>query len=85
MIYENLPQDVAWKVYNTYAQNSLQVGSSVRTWHDQATQGLNAVVDKIEKSDFITKWGNVTLDLPWADYATLRSQIRNQLTETKKT
>ena len=79
LIYENLPQDVAWKVYNTFAQNSLQVGSNVHAWHDQAAQGLNAVVGKITKSDFITKWGNVTLDLPWADYATLRSQIRNQL------
>ena len=79
LLYENLPQDVAWKVYNTYTANSFHVGTPVFNWHDQAAQGLNAVIGKITKSDFITKWGNITLDLPWADYATFRSQIRNQL------
>ena len=83
LIYENMPSDVAWKIYNTFSLNSQLAKTTSFIWGtDGGSDNQKAQADAItylSKADFLTKWNDTTLDLPWADYQTLRDEIEPKM------
>ena len=79
LLFETLHVDIAWKIYNTFSLNSQLENTTTFLWG--ANDGLekqknNAKgITYLSKSEFITKWNAITLDLSWADYSVLRSEI----------
>ena len=78
-----MTSDVAWKIYNTFSLNSQLAKTTSFIWGTNGgsdNQKAQAdAVSYINKTEFLTKWNDVTLDLPWDDYTTLRNEIEPKL------
>jgi len=82
IFFPNMPKEQVWKTYNIFRSSSqmLQTTSFIWGGAGEATQKENAAAwSPRTKEEFFDVYDNSTLDLPDADYDTLRSNAKPKI------